>query len=108
MAPAWVRICRGPFSCRVYCTGIVEPSQPLIYSELAFTQTVGAITRGSALGQSSCPLCIPHAVAGRSVRTSVPHSDSPVGDELRKRPTSESGVVSGLSFLDAVVCTVYC
>ncbi|KRY40999.1 hypothetical protein T01_5183 [Trichinella spiralis] len=34
-----------------------------------------------------------YAIAGRSVGTSVPHSDSPPGDELRKGPSSESGVV---------------
>ncbi|KRX94284.1 hypothetical protein T4E_4228 [Trichinella pseudospiralis] len=34
-----------------------------------------------------------YAIAGRSVGTSVPHSDSPPADELRKGPSSESGVV---------------
>ncbi|KRX70160.1 hypothetical protein T06_8629 [Trichinella sp. T6] len=34
-----------------------------------------------------------YAISGRSVGTSVPHSDYPPGDELRKGPSSESGVV---------------
>ncbi|KRZ47673.1 hypothetical protein T02_10618 [Trichinella nativa] len=34
-----------------------------------------------------------YAIAGRRVGTSVPHSDSPPGDEIRKDPSSESGVV---------------
>ncbi|KRZ54279.1 hypothetical protein T02_9505 [Trichinella nativa] len=34
-----------------------------------------------------------YAIAGRRVGTWVPHSDSPPGDELRKDPSSESGVV---------------